>query len=339
MSEKSELLGKRADGIVFSPGQVGQQTIKAIQDAKDNPDLLHWGVPQLDDHFVMMRHSRFIGLLGDTGMGKSTLMKILLNNVAGQLKDDEIAVHFTWEESVEDFGMSMLAPTALVAVGSLFHGTTTEKEMQRVLEQAGKLSGKPLWVVGHSDMSDKRRPRMTITDVELVMEYLVDVQKKKIRLATFDYLQRINTNDTKQDDVRLSFVQIVDRIKDIALQYKPVVVVASQIKRGVQARKWRQPQIHDAQETSNFEQTADGMVSVWMPYKSDNWTNGESVIEKKNVTDTAVSVSPDLLMIETIKQKKRKAPELRAVDLLPEYSRIVAYGKAATERKFIQESL
>lgn len=339
MTDRNGFLRNKSDGIVFSPGQVGQQTVKAVQDAKEHPGLLRWGIPQLDDHFVMMRHSRFIGVLGDTGMGKSTLIKILLNNIPQQLGEDEIAVHCTWEESVEDFGMSLLAPTAQVAIGSLFHGTTTESEMKRVFDQAGKLSGKPLWVIGHSDMADKRRPQMTMTDIEIIFEYLVDVQKKKIRLATFDYLQRINADDIKGRDTRGEFVAIVDRLKNLFLQFHTTGVVASQIRREVAARKWQQPQMHDAQETSNFEQTSDGMVTLWMPYKSSNWKNGESVIEKTGVDSAAVNVTPELLMLETVKQKKGKAPELRAVDIIPEYSMIVPYGTADAERQKIKESL
>ncbi|TXH59221.1 MAG: hypothetical protein E6Q97_00270, partial [Desulfurellales bacterium] len=112
-------------------------------------------------------------------------------------------------------------------------------------------------------------------------------------------------------------------VKDLSLAFDTDLIIGSQVSRDVKTRQWNQPQVTDAQETSNFEQTCDGIISLWIPKKDK--PIGTSLIEKKGVDGQAVSVTENLMLIQTLKQKKGKAPVLRAVDFLPEANEIETY--------------
>ena len=118
-------------------------------------------------------------------------------------------------------------------------------------------------------------------------------------------------------------MSIMDSVKDLALDFNTCVVIGSQVGRDIKERKWKQPQDNDAQETSNFEQTCDGMISLWIPKKTEKI--GDCLLEKKGVDGQAVFVTENLMMVQTLKQKKAKAPVLRAVDFLPETNEIQTY--------------
>jgi hypothetical protein len=65
------------------------------------------------------------------------------------------------------------------------------------------------------------------------------------------------------------------------------------------------------------------MISLWIPKKTERI--GESLIAKQGIDGQAVIVTENLMLIQTLKQKKAKAPVLRAVDFLPETNEIVTY--------------
>jgi replicative DNA helicase len=248
-------------------------------------------------------------------------MQILGRNAVPQLREGEIAVHTTWEDSIEDYGLSWISHSSRIPIASLYAGDMKEGEWEAVLKAAVERARQPLWAFGHSEANARagsRRPRLTMTDIRRALEYIVDKQKKKVRVIYLDYLQRINRADCK-GDTREAYMEIMDRVKDIALDFNTCAVIGSQVRREVRERKWRQPQDNDAQETSNFEHTCDGIISLQLPYK---WEKlGETVIEGI----PPVRVTEKLMLINTLKQKRGKAPVLSAVDFDPTVNEIRAY--------------
>ena len=308
--------------IVFDPSLVSTLTVDSIKAAKDNPDYLKTGIPQLDDHYGMQRPRRVNGWLAYTSHGKTSLMNILARNFVSQIGEDEVIVYATWEDSVEDMTLSYLANVSRVPVVSLFNGNLSVGEWESMMKAATQRATTPLWLIGHSEQKESRRPRLTMTDITAAMEYIVDKRKKKVRAVFLDYLQRINRDD-KKGEMRGQYMAIMDSVKDLALDFNTCVNIGTQVGRDIKERKWKQPQDNDAQETSNFEQTCDGMISLWIPKKTEKI--GDQLIEKTGVDGQAVFVTENLMMIQTLKQKKAKAPVLRAVDFLPETNEIQTY--------------
>lgn len=311
-----------AENFVFDPSLVSTLTVNSIKAARENPDCLSTGIPQLDDHFVMLRPRRVVGVLADTSHGKTSFMNILSRNFIPQLNEDEVIVFATWEDSIEDLSLSFLSNASRIPVPSLFNGKLSMSEWNSMMKAATQRAETPLWLIGHSEQSETRRPRLTMTDIWAGMEYIVDKRKKKIRAVFLDYLQRINRDDQK-GETRMQYMAIMDKAKDLALGFNTCVIPGTQVSRDIAERKWKQPQVHDAQETSNFEQTCDGMISLWIPKKTERV--GDCLIEKKSIDGQAVFVTENLMMIQTLKQKKAQAPVLRAVNFYPETNEIGAY--------------
>lgn len=306
---------------VFDPGYISTLAIESVKHAKDNPDFLRPGIPVLDNHYIMFRPRKVNGLLAYTSHGKTSLMHILSRNFVPQLRENEIIVYATWEDSVEDFGLNWLASASGIPVASLWHGEVKEHEWQKMMKAAADRAATPLWAIGHSENGE--RHRLTMTDLEAAMEYIVDKQGKNVRAIFIDYLQRINRDDISYKSTRGEFVEIMDRVKDLALGFNTCAIIGSQAKREVRDRKWKQPQENDAQETSNFEQTADGIITLWLPYKTEKL--GESLIEKRGTNDIPVNVTKRLMLLQTAKQKRGEAPVLSAVDFFPETNQIKPY--------------
>lgn len=326
------------DGLIFDPPQISTATINSVNRAKDDPTSLDLGIPALNE-FVMARKDKVIGVLGDTSHGKTSLMTAVARNMASQIdaNNGEIGVYITWEDNIEDFGLSDIANFSKIPVASLYHGDVKEYQFQRMMKAAADRAKTPLWLVGHSEESGAR-PRMTMTDVWAVCDNLVNKQGRKIRFLMGDYLQRINRQDMRgEGETRMQYSSVMDSWKDLALAYHPAAFIGSQVSRSkVEAQKWRQPQIHWAMETSNFEHTCDGALSTWLPYKSkDAYKLGDCLQEKQGTDGQAIFVTEDLMLIEILKQKKAKAPTLKAVDFLPEFNMFVPYGKAQSERSII----
>jgi len=311
-----------AENIVFDPSLVSTLTVGSIRAAQSNPDTLMTGIPQLDDHYVMFRPRRVNGIIAYTSQGKTSVMNIMARNFITQIEEDEVIVYCTWEDSVEDMTLSYLANVSRIPMQSLFHGKLSADEWGEMMKAATQRASTPLWLIGHSEQKEARRPRLTMTDITAAMEYIVDKRKKKVRAIFLDYLQRINRDD-KKGEMRGQYMSVMDSVKDLALDFNTCVVIGSQVGRDVKERKWKQPQDNDAQETSNFEQTCDGMISLWIPKKTEKI--GDCLIEKQGVDGQAVFVTENLMLMQTLKQKKAKAPVLRAVDFLPETNEIETY--------------
>jgi hypothetical protein len=333
---------KDINGLIFDPPAISTATVNSIEASKKDPTSLDIGIPTLHQ-FVMARKSKVIGMLGDTSHGKTSVMTLIAREMAGQIDaaNGEIGVYITWEDNIEDFGLSDLANMSKIPLASLYHGDVKEHEFNRLIRASADRAKTPLWLVGHSESSGARA-RMTMTDVWEAMDNLQNKQKRKIRFVMMDYLQRINRGDMRgEGEARLQFSGIMDSIKDLSLAYQPAVFIGSQVSRSkVESSKWRQPQIHWAMETSNFEHTCDGALSVWMPYKSkDVWSEGDCLQEKQGIDGTAIFVRKETMLIEILKQKKAEAQLLKAVDFLPEYNMIVPYNAAANARAKIEQEI
>jgi replicative DNA helicase len=265
---------------IFSPPEVSARTIASINEERSNPGYLSIGIKQFTnsfgvDDFVMARKSKVIGLLGDTSQMKTTLLTHMARGMVKQIdiEQNEIGLFVTWEDNVEDFGMRDIANVSKIPVKSLYNGDVKEYEFERMMKAAADRAQTPLWLAGHSETSASR-PMLTMTDIFAVCDNLINKQNKVIRFIILDYLQRMNRDDTGERETRMQFAKIMDSVKNLALTYKTSVFIGSQVRRELveKAGKDRQPQMHWAMETSNFEHSCDGLLSVWMPFMSKDRT-------------------------------------------------------------------
>ena len=323
---------------IYAPHVISNLTVDAIKREQAAPQWLDIGIKEFGTDFVMARSSKVIGLLGDTSQGKTSLMRHMAMQMVSQIGTNEIGLFVTWEDNIEDFGMVDFANISKIPVKSLYNGQLSAYEFNKMLSAAVQRSTAPLWLAGHSETS-LTRPMLTMTDITEICHNLVTVQGKKIRFVMLDYLQRINRDDTGERDTRMQFSKIMDSIKNLALSFSTCVFIGSQVRRDqVEKGKWRQPQAHWAMETANFEHSCDGLLSVWMPYKSsDVWKLNDCLLEKTGVDGEAIFVTKELMGIQILKQKKGETGMLRFVDFVPEYGMFVKRGTADEVRFNIKQ--
>jgi replicative DNA helicase len=327
--------------ITFDPPTISTRAVHTIQNNKTDAPSYNLGIPALSD-YIMSRKNKVNGLLSDTSQGKTSFKSYLARHMATQIdaNNGDVGVYFTWEDTVEDFGMGDISFYSKIPLASLYHGDVREYEYTRLLKAATERASTPLWVVGQSEAITKAQPRMTMTDVFAAVDYIQNTQKRNVKFVMLDYLQRINREDINEKDTRMKYSGVMDKIKDLTLSYHPAMWVSSQVGRDkVEKRKWRQPQIHWAMETANFEHTCDGAISLWLPWKSkDVWKVGDCLQEKQGVDGEAIFVRKETMLVEILKQKKSDTGQVRAVDFLPDYNMFVPYNTAEQEREAIKQA-
>lgn len=324
----------KTEDTVFDPPQVAKLAIQKADDIAqhDDSDRLYTGLPNdFDQYFVMWRRQKVTGILGDTSNYKTGLMTFIAREAAKRLKPEEgeIGIYATWEDPVEDYALADIANASQISVGSIYNGSVTVEERNAMLQASSARAAFPLWLFGHSEYQNSRRPRLTMTDIGSALEYIVDVQKKTVKFIILDYLQRISYADIQAREARLGFVEIVNRVKDMAMAFNCGVMLGSQVGRDISERKNKQPMVHDAQETSNFEQTSDGIISVQMPIKHmDRDALFSTVKGNGDLLPRKVMVTPRLLAVQVLKQKKGATGKTFFYDAMYETNGVERYSGA-----------
>ena len=227
----------------------------------------------------------------------------------------KVVVTFTWEQSIEEQGIVDISQIVQIPTDRMMRGELDPGEWQTLHRGAVERGALPWWLVGHSVESKERRPRLTMTDVYAAMAHVVDVQHVAPALVVLDYLQRMPLENSRRDH-RIQFMEMVDAAKDLALAFHAPVLLGTQAGRQVQSRTWRLQQKDDSQETSNLEQSADKMLSVWMP-KNDYPTG-----QRLEYGDSAFTVTENLLVVGLLKQKFGPAPKIVGLHVKPEVNEI-----------------
>jgi replicative DNA helicase len=294
--------------VIFEPPEVSRRTVSSIERISKEEDLgLRTGIEAIDLVLKPLMPNRMTGILGYTSNGKSTLANAIARHNTYELskleESNRAVVTFTWEQTVEEQGLDDISHIIKMPVGLLYSGHLNAEQWIAFRDGATQRSVLPWWVVGHSSEDNKRRPRMNMSDVALTMDWLVDKMGIKPTLVILDYLQRIGK---EKDLMRESFIEIVDRAKDMTHAFHCHTILVSQAKREVNNGKWCLPQLEDSQETSNFEQTCDSIMSTWLPKTTFPLTYPDG--EPLSVNGTNYDVDNNLMIVGVIKQKKGDCP-------------------------------
>ena len=310
-----------ADSVIFSPQNVAVSAYQVIEDRQRNPRLgVTTGIAGVDQYLNPHRPGELRVVLGYTSNYKTGLMNYIARNAARSISADEAAdnhcvITVTWEQSIEEQGITDLAQLSDVSITKMMRGELDAPSWSKLRKAAVERGGLPWWLIGHSNQAGSRRPRLSMTDLANAVAYLIDTQDVKPELIVLDYLQRIK-REGDTGEARLQFMDIVDRAKDMALAYNVPVMLGSQAGRSVKTRVWQLPQVEDAQETSNLEQSADSLLSVWMPKQS--YPEGQ-IIEYGSLK---LIVNPNLLVLGIMKQKFGIAPKIMGLYVKPEINEI-----------------
>jgi replicative DNA helicase len=154
---------------------------------------------------------------------------------------------------------------------------------------------RPIIYVGHSLAGARKRPRISVENIQLCLDVLTDKYGMSPALLSIDYAQRLKLDKVTRDR-RLEVSEIVESVKDMALRFAVPTNLGSQVGRQVDERKPPVPDLSDAKETANLEETADSMIATMRPIKY--WKEGEII------TGTTLPCRPELFFISILKQRQ-----------------------------------
>lgn len=308
------------DKVVFSPQQASVLAVNSVETRKKAQYAgIKTGIPDIDVDLLPMRGGELISVVAFTSNYKTGTMSYIAKKACEQINSDagEIVIYLSWEQSVEEQTLLDISFTSMIEASRLYKGDLTEAQWTSMLKASVERAAKPLWLIGHSENSGSRRPRLNMTDVGLALAYVVDVQKKTPKLIVLDYLQRINRDDCKSNDIRVSHMEVVDRAKDMSLAFGCPVILGTQAGRPILERRWKMPTLADSLESSNLEQSSDKVIGVWYPKTTEPLNS-----EIRYSTDRMFTVTDNLLLMSILKQKYGKAPTLTALHVQPEVNKI-----------------
>lgn len=309
----------RVENSVYAPQVVSKHALEIIEERAQAPAAgLRTGIKDVDEILNPHRAGELRIVLGYTSNYKSGMMNYICRYNAKRFADDaddsRVAITVTWEQSIDEQGVQDISQLSAIDITQLMRGELTETDWMKLRRASVERGNIPWWLVGHSIKDNRRRPRLSMTDLSEALAYLVDVQQVEIGIISLDYLQRIKREG--KSDTRIQYMDIVDRAKDMALAYNCPVMLGTQAGRQTKSRQWRLPQTDDGQETSNLEQSADSLLSVWMP-KNDYAPN--HIIE---YGDKVFTVNDNLLILGVMKQKFGPAPRIFDLHVRPEINEI-----------------
>ena len=318
----------RVENSVYAPQVVSKHALEVIEERATTPAAgLRTGIADVDAILNPHRAGELRIILGYTSNYKSGLMSYISRYNAKRFADDEtdnrVAITVTWEQSIDEQGVQDVSQLSAIDITHLMRGELSDTDWKGLRKAAVARGNIPWWLVGHSIKDKRRRPRLSMTDLAAALEYMVDIQGVEIGLISLDYLQRIKREGGA--DTRIQFMDIVDRAKDMALAYNCPVMLGTQAGRQTKSRQWKLPQTDDGQETSNLEQSADSLISLWMP--KNDYAPGH-IIE---YGDKVFTVNDNLLILGVMKQKFGPAPRIFNLYVKPEINEICMTAKKQFE--------
>jgi len=306
--------------VVFSPQQAGVLAVKSVEARRTAKSAgITTGIADLDRDLLPLRSGELISVIAFTSNYKTGAMSFIAKSACDQIDSEagEIVIYLSWEQSVEEQTLLDLSFTSMIEASKLYRGDLSDIQWQMMLKASVERSTKPMWLIGHSESSGSRRPRLSMTDVGMALAYIVDVQQRKPKLIILDYLQRINRDDCRSHDIRVAHMEVVDRAKDMSLAFSCPVILGTQAGRPILDRRWKMPTLADSLESSNLEQSSDKVLGLWFPK-----TTEPAGSEIRWSSEEIYTVTDNLLLMSILKQKYGRAPTLTSLHVQPEVNKI-----------------
>lgn len=203
------------------------------------------GYYELDEITCGLQPSELIIIAARPSMGKTALGLNIAEHLALATNPPRPVLFFSLEMSAEQVAQRILCSRARVDAQRLRRGQHSQEEMQRLLQAADEMHGRPLLVDDTSSLSIlemRARARMAF-------------RKHAIRAIFVDYLQlaRAPGAESRQQEV----AEISRGLKALAKELEVPVVAMAQLNRKPEDRTSNKPRMSDLRESGAIEQDAD----------------------------------------------------------------------------------
>lgn len=296
---------------VYTPSETvvyGQNEILKIQ--KDASRALSVGISGIRDYYAPLRPGQLSAVIAQTSNYKSGFLhfieKLAANQLMKQGRDDEILIHISVEESIEEQSYLLLARENGENAGNLARGIVQNwDDLNAAAIRVGTI---PIYRIGESLARADDMFNLTISNMIRSIMYLASgkVTGKPLTIAGlfFDYLQAFPMDDeVKRAQMdkqrRLQVREDLFRLRQVAAHFRCPVWVAVQAKQELKGAngQFQMPGIYDGEESSAIGQRSDRIVQLWMPKM--NYAAGTTI--KHN--GLSFVVEEDLIFVKVGKQR------------------------------------
>lgn len=226
------------------------------------------GFDQLD-RILNMHRTDLIIIAGRPGMGKTAFALALIDHFAKAFW----GVKFSLEMSTEQLAKRMLSARAGVGLKELFTGTPTRETLKRLSEVAPELCGLQLYV--------DDRPAVGISYIRTTCRRLK--MQEQLDFVVIDYLTLMAPGEGDRNDLRVSYN--TKALKAMAKELDILVIVLSQLNRGLESRQDKRPMLSDLRESGAIEEDANAVVFLYRDEYYDPDTEdrgiGEVIVAKQ----------------------------------------------------------
>ncbi len=259
----AEELMDRAEKLVFEVAQQKSQqvfqemntlvneTFEYISKITSNPGFTT-GVPtgfrDLDEMTTGLQPGSLNVIAARPSMGKTAFALSIAQNIA--VRQNKAVAVFSLEMPASQLVLRMMCAEARVDMNRVRQGALNEKDFERLVNAAGKLSEAPMFIDDGSDL--------TVTELRSKSRRLM--AEKDLHLIVIDYMQLMSGSGTSKGggENRQQEISTISRgLKSLARELNIPVVVLSQLSRQVEQRPNHRPMLSDLRESGAIEQDAD----------------------------------------------------------------------------------
>lgn len=297
--------------IIYTPDEVAnlaRQRVKFIQSNQHR--TLKFFIPGMTDYIAPILPGEMVVILAQTSNYKSGFMDAWEYEAAQQLeregRKDEVLVHISVEESVEQQVFRLLARETGLSVGQIARGNITNWE--DFTYASIKIGEVNIYRIGHSLMNPGVFPKLHMSNMIRAVEYLQDkLHGRKITIAGlfFDYLQAFPFDDEVKrvqviDRQKFQIREDIYRIFQAANYFNCPAILNSQAKQTLDnapSKNLYIPGIYDGDGAKEVADRPDRVFSLWMPKMT--WPIG-TWIDYGNIN---YKVEENILFIKACKQR------------------------------------
>jgi replicative DNA helicase len=259
----AEELMDRAEKLVFEVAQKKSQqvfqdmntlvneTFEYISKITSNPNFTT-GVPtgfrDLDEMTTGLQPGSLNVIAARPSMGKTAFALSIAQNIS--VRQNKAVAVFSLEMPASQLVLRMMCAEARVDMNRVRQGALNEKDFERLVSAAGKLSEAPMYIDDASDL--------TVTELRSKSRRLM--AERDLQLIVIDYLQLMSGSGTSKGggENRQQEISSISRgLKSLARELNIPVVVLSQLSRQVESRPNHRPMLSDLRESGAIEQDAD----------------------------------------------------------------------------------
>ena len=226
--------------------------VEEIQESGTDKNKFTTGIESIDDVLGVkgMRRGSLVGIGARPKMGKTALLSLIANHFALDLKET-VAIFSMEMPQVEIFERSFSGRMRINPLDMYKSDPTTE--LQGRMDTAGS-------EFIHSKMYIDDTPALRLSDIQREARNLRR-EKGSVGLICIDYLTLMEAEKADRND--LAYGMITKGLKNLAKELNCVVILLTQLNRGLENRPDKRPMPSDSRDTGQIEQDVDLWIGLY----------------------------------------------------------------------------